>query len=88
MTETTKNNGWQSSKWIFTFEALPEEAQNVIVFVERDAWQKNGKIKRKKCIEIGWHIGGSWHVDGCCHVVGIAWMPLPLPPAKELYLGR
>lgn len=73
-------------EWTMVHDALPEEAKNVLVYVERDSWQKNGKLKRKKCVEIGWHIGGSWNVDGCSHVVGIAWMPLPKPPKKSLYL--
>ena len=73
-------------KWILTREKLPPECISVLVYIERDAW-KNGKLVRKKAVDIGWHVGGSWHVDMCTGVVCIAWMPLPKPPLKKTWQG-
>ena len=61
-------------------DRLPEECENVLVYMERDAWHKNGKHFRKRDIEKGWQIDGKWHCDGCSRVDGIAWMPIPKPP--------
>ena len=68
--------------WMHVKNALPEEGENVLVYIERSAWDDDGEYIRKKEIAIGWHIGGNWHVDGCSRVEGLCWMPLPEPPKE------
>ena len=68
--------------WIKCSDKLPEDGQDVLAYIERDAWDDSGCF-RKKAINIGWQIRGNWHGDGCSDVVGLAWMPLPDPPDIE-----
>ena len=70
-------------KWIPIERELPEEGEDVLVYIERNAWDEDGFRFKKKCIDIGWHIDGRWHCDGCNGVVGIAWQPLPQPYKAE-----
>ncbi len=70
------------TRWIPVNERLPEEAVRVLVYAERNAYNKKGKF-RKRVIDIGWQIDGIWHIDGCSGVKGIDWMPLPEPYRKE-----
>lgn len=67
----------EQTRWIPVERELPEEGEDVLVYIERNAWDEDGFQFKKKCIDIGWHIDGRWHCDGCNGVVGIAWMPLP-----------
>lgn len=67
----------EQTRWIPVERELPEEGEDVLVYIERNAWDEDGFRFKKKCIDIGWHIDGRWHCDGCNGVVGIAWMPLP-----------
>lgn len=68
--------------WISVKDKLPRDCERVIVYMERDAWDRKGKFRRKKDIEKGWQIDGVWHVDGCSRVLGLYWMPLPEPPEE------
>lgn len=68
-----------NSMWIPVSERLPEEAERVLVYAERNAYDDKG-VFRKKVIDIGWQVGGIWHIDGCNGVDGIAWMSMPFPP--------
>lgn len=70
------------NKWIPVETALPEEAESVLVYAERNAYDDKGQF-RKKVIDIGWQVDGGWHIDGCNGVVGIAWMSLPKPYSYE-----
>ena len=65
-------------RWIPVSEGLPKEAESVLVYAERNAYDDKGKF-RKKVIDIGWQVDGRWHIDGCSGVDGMAWMPLPQP---------
>ena len=68
--------------WISVKDRLPNDCERVLVYMERDAWDRKGKFRRKKDIEKGWQIDGVWHVDGCSRVLGLYWMPLPEPPKE------
>lgn len=72
----------EQTRWIPTSERLPEEAERVLIYAERNAYDDKGKF-RKKVIDIGWQVDGMWHIDGCSGVDGIAWMPLPKPYKAE-----
>ena len=76
ITAETQTN---TAEWILCKERLPEECEWVLVYAERDAFDDNGRF-RKKVIEVGWQVDGKWHIDGCSRVEGIAWQPLPTPP--------
>ncbi len=70
------------TRWIPCSERLPEEAEHVLVYAERNAYDDKG-VFRKKVTDIGWQVDGMWHIDGCNGVDGIAWMPLPEPYKAE-----
>lgn len=70
------------TRWIPVSERLPEEAERVLVYAERNAYNDKGRF-RKKVIDIGWQVDGMWHIDGCSGVDGIAWMLLPQPYEAE-----
>ena len=72
----------EEPKWISVQDKLPKDCEPVLVYMERDAWDRKGKFHRKKDIEKGWQIDGVWHVDGCSRVLGLYWMPLPEPPQE------
>lgn len=74
---TTPPQALEQTRWIPVERELPEEGEDVLVYIERNAWDEDGFRFKKKCIDIGWHIDSRWHCDGCNGVVGIAWMPLP-----------
>lgn len=79
--EPTKPHG----EWIHCSESLPEECENVLGWIERDAWvDGNDYPIRKQEAAIGWHIKGRWHFDGYSGTTEcLAWMPLPEPYKKE-----
>lgn len=68
--------------WVSVNDKLPEQGKNVLVYIERNAYYRNGVVARKREIAIGWHIEGSWHVDECSGVVGICWQGLPELPKE------
>lgn len=76
----------EQQQWIPCTERLSEECENVLAWIERDAWidGRDEPIKVQECA-IGWHIDGRWHFDGYCGSTTecIAWMPLPEPYQKE-----
>lgn len=72
----------EQTRWIPVSERLPEEAECVLVYAERNAYDDKG-VFRKKVIDIGWQVDGRWHIDCCNGVDGIAWMPLPEPYKAE-----
>ena len=69
--------------WRDAVKDPPEEGENVLVFIERDAYGNRGHY-RKKDIEKGWQIDGKWHCDGCMGVRAIAWQKLPDVPPEML----
>lgn len=76
----------QHGEWIPCSESLPEECENVLAWIERDAWVDGSDYpKRRQESAIGWHIDGRWHFDGYAGrtTVCLAWMPLPEPYKKE-----
>lgn len=71
--------------WIPCSERLPEEAEDVLCWIERDSLV-DGKyyLDRKQEFDIGWHIGGRWHFDGLApNTDCLAWTRLP-DPYKEI----
>jgi hypothetical protein len=73
-------------EWIPCSERLPKECENVLAWIERDAWVDGSDYpKRKQESAIGWHIEGRWHFDGYAGstTVCLAWMPLPEPYKEE-----
>ena len=66
--------------WTFCGDVMPEPAENVLLYYERDAWGDGDLPYRKREIGVVWHVDGRWHVDMCSKVVGIAWISLPDPP--------
>lgn len=81
---TFKGFGYEADKksgWIPCSERLPEECEDVLAWIERDAWvEGNDYPIRKQEHNIGWHIEGRWHFDGLSHTAKcLAWMPLPEP---------
>lgn len=68
-------------EWVSVKDKLPEWGKDILVYIERNAYQGN-KITRKREIAIGWHIKGLWHVDGCSKVVVFYWQELPEPPKE------
>lgn len=71
-----------TNEWVSVKDRLPEQGKNVLVYIERNAYYRNGEIARKREIAIGRHIEGRWHVDECIDVVGICWQELPEPPKE------
>ncbi len=66
--------------WINVNDALPKRCENVLVFIEHDAWKGNKKY-RKTDIGIGYQTDGYWYVYGFTMPVdGLYWMKLPEPP--------
>ena len=66
--------------WTSVKDRLPGYGENVLVYIERDAWGDGNEPHRKKEIAIGYHVNGHWYVDGCNNVTGLYWMSLPKEP--------
>ena len=75
--------GLESQHWISVKERVPEDVEDVLVYIEHDSWAYGANsAQRKREIAIGYFICGHWHADGFSNVVGICWMPLPKPPRE------
>lgn len=76
----------QRPQWIPCSKRLPEQCENVLAWIERDAWlDGNDYPTRKQEAAIGFHVGGRWCFDGYAGSTTkcLAWMPLSKPYEEE-----
>lgn len=67
-------------RWIPVTERLPEEAENVLLWLE---YFRHGNRRMLQTYGIGWQIEGYFHVDGLEEINVFAWQPLPGPYKGE-----